>query len=87
MSKYKYRGKKFTLAGLEYQVIDNIGSGGNGSVFSVKEIRSEKLYAIKILTEHDEVKIARFEKEYTFCENHQHPNILPVLGEHSLLQL
>lgn len=80
MSKYKYRGKKFTLAGLEYQVIDNIGSGGNGSVFSVKEIRSEKLYAIKILTERDEVKIARFEKEYTFCENHQHPNILPVLG-------
>lgn len=63
-----------------YSVLDQIGEGGSGTVFSAKD-DSGKSVAIKILdsSKAKSEKLKRFENEFRFCSRNKHPNIITVL--------
>lgn len=64
----------------QYTVIDIIGQGGSGFVYSAFNNDGES-FAIKILdsTKTSKEKLKRFENEYRFCSKNKHPNIITVL--------
>ena len=63
----------------QYEIIKQIGSGGNGRVFSAKDADGEEV-AIKFIEKNQSrTKLKRFKNEINFCEHHKHKNIVPVL--------
>lgn len=65
----------------EYKVIEQIGSGGNGRVFSASNENGE-IVAIKFV---DRTivnnKLKRLKNEIAFCEQHNHKNIVRILDK------
>lgn len=62
-----------------YKLIKQVGSGGNGRVFSALNTSNEQ-FAIKFLDQSIGVdKLKRFKNEIAFCEHHRHKNIVPIL--------
>lgn len=62
----------------EYKLIKQVGSGGNGRVFSAKT-KSEEVVAIKFVEQNiDSKKLKRFKNEIHFCEHHNHNNIVKI---------
>lgn len=74
-----YKGKYVTVGQKRYKLVNNVGSGGNGSVWHVQEEGTEQQYAIKFLASANADKIARFEKEISFCQRENHPNIIKIV--------
>lgn len=73
------KGQKIYTAFSEYELIQQIGSGGNGRVFSAKDTDGET-FAIKFIEKYQSTtKLKRFKNEIYFCEHHKHNNIVPVL--------
>lgn len=72
--------KLFSTAFNTYSVIEKIGEGGCGVVYSAKD-ESGELFAIKNLDagKATKEKMKRFENEYRFCTRNKHPNIITVL--------
>ena len=63
----------------EYTLIKQVGSGGNGRVFSASN-GTDGQFAIKFLERNiGGDKLKRFKNEIAFCEQHQHKNIVPIL--------
>ena len=63
----------------EYTLIKQVGSGGNGRVFSASNGAGEQ-FAIKFLERNiGGNKLKRFKNEIAFCEQHQHKNIVSIL--------
>lgn len=63
----------------EYKLDKQIGSGGNGKVFSAKDEEGNP-FAIKFFDRsQSSTKLKRFKNEIYFCERHRHDNIVPVL--------
>lgn len=63
----------------EYTLIKQVGSGGNGRVFSASNNVGEQ-FAIKFLERNiGGDKLKRFKNEIAFCEQHQHKNIVSIL--------
>ena len=63
----------------EYTLIKQVGSGGNGRVFSASNGAGEQ-FAIKFLERNiGGDKLKRFKNEIAFCEQHQHKNIVSIL--------
>lgn len=63
----------------EYTLIEQVGSGGNGRVFSASNGACEQ-FAIKFLERNiGGDKLKRFKNEISFCEQHQHKNIVSIL--------
>lgn len=63
----------------EYTLIEQVGSGGNGRVFSASNGAGEQ-FAIKFLERNiGSDKLKRFKNEIAFCEQHQHKNIVSIL--------
>lgn len=73
------KGTKIKTAFDEYTLIKQIGSGGNGRVFSAINNAGEQV-AIKLL-ERDigKDKLKRFKNEISFCEQHHHKNVVSIL--------
>lgn len=67
-----------------YALIECIGEGGSGVVYSAREENGNEV-AIKILNpaKANKEKLKRFENEYRFCSRNKHPNIITVL-DHGL---
>ncbi len=68
-----------------YRLIQCIGEGGSGAVYSAREENGAE-FAIKILDPDKAAKkekLKRFENEYRFCSQNKHPNIITVL-DHGL---
>ena len=67
-----------------YAVIERIGEGGSGVVYSAAEEGGPEV-AVKILdpTKANKEKLKRFENEYRFCSRNKHANIITVL-DHGL---
>lgn len=63
----------------KYSVISQIGQGGSGTVYKVKD-QNSNIYALKLLSlsESSSDKIKRFKNETHFCQNSNHPNIVKV---------
>ena len=74
------KGTVLSTAFEEYIVKEQIGQGGNGTVFLVASSYDE-IYAIKAIdrkvTHRDKIK--RFKNEINFCQKHSHPNIVKVI--------
>lgn len=63
----------------EYILIEQVGSGGNGRVFSATNGHGESV-AIKFVERTlSAEKLKRFKNEIHFCENHKYKNIVEIL--------
>lgn len=63
----------------EFTLIKQVGSGGNGRVFSATNGHGESV-AIKFVERNlSAVKLKRFKNEIHFCENHKYKNIVEIL--------
>ncbi len=63
----------------EYTLIKQVGSGGNGRVFSASNTSGEKV-AIKFVERSiSKEKLKRFKNEIYFCEQHPHKSIVRIL--------
>lgn len=63
----------------EYTLIKQVGSGGNGRVFSTSNGEGEQ-FAIKFLERNiGGDKLKRFKNEIAFCEQHKHKKIVSIL--------
>lgn len=63
----------------QYELLDQIGSGGMGTVFRARHLRLGRIVALKMLTPgrlQSREAIARFEREMRAAGNLQHPNIV-----------
>lgn len=73
------KGTKVHTAFDEYTLIKQVGSGGNGRVFSAKN-QNDELFAIKFVEKNiSSDKLKRFKNEIHFCEYHEHKNIVKIL--------
>lgn len=62
----------------EYVLIKQVGSGGNGRVYSAKNKDNES-FAIKFVEQNISAdKLKRFKNEINFCEQHSHKNIVVI---------
>lgn len=63
----------------EYVLVEQIGQGGSGRVFSAKNDDGDE-FAIKFLDRRvGKTKLKRFRNEIYFCEHSSHPNIVRVI--------
>lgn len=76
-----YKLKKGTIVKTafdEYTVIEQVGSGGNGRVFSATNKDGVNV-AIKFVEKNiSHEKLKRFKNEIHFCEHHDHPNLVKI---------
>ena len=61
-----------------YEIIEQIGTGGHGVVYKVKEIETDKIWALKVLTSIKRKNIPRFKQEFRVLSKLQHKNIVGV---------
>ena len=73
------KGLKIQTAFDEYILIKQVGSGGNGRVFSAEASNGDAV-AIKFVEKNlPASKLKRFKNEIFFCERHNHKNIVEIL--------
>jgi serine/threonine protein kinase len=63
-----------------YELRDQIGSGGSGTVYKATDVEGERV-AVKVIdpTKTTSTKLKRFQNEIRFCEINTHRNIIKVL--------
>lgn len=69
------------LARSRYQVLDEIGSGGTGTVYKVLDTTLNEIVALKVLRSElvsDAAWLQRFKRELKITRDLDHPNILPA---------
>ena len=80
------KGLKVITAFDEYELVEKVGEGACGKVFSAKNAEGEE-FAIKFLDRSiGKTKLKRFKNEIGFCEHNNHPNVVKVL-DHGCLSL
>lgn len=62
-----------------YEIVENIGSGGMGTVYKV--LKDTCSYALKTCTETDEETIRRFKREVRIMRSINNPNIISVIDD------
>lgn len=64
----------------EYRILEQIGQGGNGTVFRANNVNEENV-AIKVIdkTKTSTEKLKRFKNELNFCQGNTHRNIINVI--------
>ncbi len=68
---------------LHYEIVEKIGEGGMGIVWSARDTKLERQVAIKILPDEfssDEQRLARFEREAKMLATLNHPNVAGIHG-------
>jgi serine/threonine protein kinase len=62
----------------DYEIIEQVGQGGNGKVFSAKDSDGNNV-AVKFIDRNEsDKKYKRFKNEIHFCENSNHKNIVKI---------
>jgi serine/threonine-protein kinase len=70
-----------------YEVLEKLGEGGMGVVYSARQVRADRVVALKMIRHgghHSLAELARFRTEAEAVARLQHPNIVQVfeVGEH-----
>ncbi len=75
----------FQIIAEKYMVIKKLGAGGISSVYQVRHVHLEKVYALKLLHELKQDSIMRFHQEAKASSMLHHPNIVGIVdfGIHS----
>jgi serine/threonine protein kinase len=73
-----------------YEILSSIGAGGMGEVYRARDIRLDRIVAIKVLPSHlaDKAELReRFEREAKAISSLNHPNICAIyeIGEENSL--
>ena len=63
----------------EYTLIEQVGAGGNGRVFSATNGAGERVAVKFVERSIGGDKIKRFKNEISFCERHSHKNIVAII--------
>lgn len=63
----------------KYLILEKLGSGGLSSVYKVKHLHLDRIYALKLLHELKEESILRFQQEAKAASMLQHQNIISVV--------
>jgi serine/threonine protein kinase len=67
--------------GDNYEILEKLGQGGMGAVYKVKDLVSNKIFAVKVLNEdlcRDKRNVERFENEIKASMSLSHPNLVTV---------
>lgn len=62
-----------------YELVDQIGTGGSGAVFSCVDVDTQQLYAIKIIhadRTYDDETLHRFRREIKALKSREHPHVI-----------
>ncbi|MGD9679577.1 MAG: protein kinase [Candidatus Obscuribacterales bacterium] len=73
--------------GADYEVLELIGSGGMGSVYKVRDRRTDKTLALKVMRSElsgDPIAVLRFKQEARAAADLTHANLVPVFGDGQL---
>jgi len=64
-----------------YEILEKLGQGGMGVVYKVKDLTTDKIFAVKVLNEglcQDKRNVERFENEIKASMSLSHPNLVTV---------
>src|SRR6266496_3881789 len=78
---YVRRAMQIEVLGERYQLQDPIGRGGMATIYRGRDMRMERVVAIKVLREvysTDPKFVTRFQREAKAASSLQHPNIVQV---------
>lgn len=67
----------------QFEVLELLGKGGNGSVYKAKHLLSDRIVAIKVLNESlrsDESRLRKFQREAKTTSSLDHPHIVKVFA-------
>jgi tRNA A-37 threonylcarbamoyl transferase component Bud32 len=79
MEQQKQQEKIKLVVAENYEMLDCVGSGANGSVYKARHALSDLISAIKVLNEQkDEQDIKRFQREAQTIAKLSHPNIIAM---------
>ena len=65
-----------------YDTIKQLGNGGNGKVYEVKNKKTGQFYACKIISKFSIKNLEKFKKEINILKNLDHPNIIKIYKIH-----
>ncbi len=68
------------LVDSRYEVLDNLGSGGMGTVLKVKDNEDENIFALKYCFEDNEELKSRFSREVRILIKIDHKNVIDILN-------
>src|SRR5213594_2265253 len=66
-----------------YEILAPLGAGGMGEVYRARDVRLDRVVAIKSLSHgfaRDPARLARFEREARLLASLSHPNIASIYG-------
>lgn len=64
----------------EYEILEHIGNGGNGSVYSCIDIDGNE-YAVKFLVNNSRKSVKRFEQEIKLMKLAKHPHLMNYIDD------
>lgn len=76
-----FKKKECVIEDKKYRICDELGTGGNGCVWSIQDLSDGQTFAIKFLNSDSKEKVERFRREILFCRQNSHKNIVKVLAQ------
>lgn len=76
-----FKNRECVIEDKKYRICDELGTGGNGCVWSIQDLSDGQIFAIKFLNSDSKEKVERFRREILFCRQNSHKNIVKVLAQ------
>lgn len=65
----------------KYEILGNLGRGGFGIVYKVRNLATGENFALKICTENDEENVRRFKREVRLMKDIEDINVIKIIDE------